>query len=152
MAQDYRFGPFWLDVENERVWRGDEEISLRPKTYAVLRYLLEQPSQLVTRAEILKTVWRGLFVTDAVLRVCIGETRQALADDPYKPQFIEAVHRRGYRFIGSVGGERASEDSGASALLAAASAYASAPGGQSSALSSVPLLGREAELAQLQGW
>ena len=101
MGYDYQFGPFRLDVENERLWRGREQIILRPKSFAVLRYLVAQPRQLVTRDEILEAVWRGIAVTDAVLTVCIGEIRQALGDDRHRPQYIETVHRRGYRFIGA---------------------------------------------------
>ena len=101
MGYDYQFGPFRLDVENERLWRGREQIILRPKSFAVLRYLVAQPRQLVTRDEILEAVWRGIAVTDAVLTVCIGEIRQALGDDRHRPRYIETVHRRGYRFIGA---------------------------------------------------
>jgi DNA-binding winged helix-turn-helix (wHTH) protein len=85
MEYDYQFGPFQLDVENERLWRGCEEIILRPKNFAVLRYLAAHPHQLVTRDKILQDVWRGTVVTDAVLTVCIGEIRQALGDDRHRP-------------------------------------------------------------------
>ena len=95
MGHDYQFGPFQLDVENERLWRGREEIILRPKSFAVLRYLVAHPHQLVTRDEILQAVWQGIVVTDAVLTVCIGEIRQALGDDWHRPQYVETVHRRG---------------------------------------------------------
>ena len=40
MAQDYHFGPFRLDLGNERLWRGREEVILRPKSFAVLGYLV----------------------------------------------------------------------------------------------------------------
>jgi DNA-binding winged helix-turn-helix (wHTH) protein len=104
MRHDYQFGPFQLDVENERLWCGREGVILRPKSFAVLRYLMTQPHQLVTRDEIFQAVWKGIVVTDAVLTVCIGEIRQALGDDRHRPQYIETVHRRGYRFIGTISG------------------------------------------------
>src|SRR5919109_2399992 len=102
MGYDYQFGPFRLDIENECLWRGREQIILRPKSFAVLRYLVTQPRLLVTRDEILEAVWRGIAITDAVLTVCIGEIRQALGDDRHRPQYIATVHRRGYRFIGAL--------------------------------------------------
>jgi DNA-binding winged helix-turn-helix (wHTH) protein/predicted ATPase len=96
------FGPFRFDEPNARVWRGAEAIMLTPKAFAVLRHLVLHPNRLVTKEELLETVWPKTIVTDAVLKVCIGEIRKALADDAKAPQVIETVHRRGYRFIGTV--------------------------------------------------
>ncbi len=48
-------------------------------------------------------MWQDTFVGDAVLKVAIREIREALADDPKSPRFIETAHRRGYRFIGQIG-------------------------------------------------
>jgi DNA-binding winged helix-turn-helix (wHTH) protein len=93
------FPPFRLDLLNERLWQGTQGIALRPKTFAVLRYLAERQGRLVTKAELLGALWPGLYVTDGVLMACIRELRKALSDNPRAPRFIEMVHRRGYRFI-----------------------------------------------------
>ncbi len=101
MAHDnpVMFGPFRLDAGTESVWRDTEEIRLRPKTFALLRYLAEHPGRLVTKDELVEAVWRGVAVGDAALAVCVGEIRKALGDEARRPRFIERVHRRGYRFI-----------------------------------------------------
>jgi DNA-binding winged helix-turn-helix (wHTH) protein len=52
----FLFPPFWLDARNEQLWRGSQAIALRPKTFAVLRYLVAQAGQLVTQAELLDAV------------------------------------------------------------------------------------------------
>lgn len=96
------FEPFCLDRSNECLWRGPEVIKLRPKAYAVLNQLVEHSGHLVTKEELLATVWPETFVTDAVLKVTIRQLRDALDDDPRAPLFIETAHRRGYRFIGHV--------------------------------------------------
>ena len=96
------FPPFRLDVVNERLERGSQTIALRPKTFAVLRYLLEQPGQLVTKEELLEAVWPDTHVSEAGLKDYIQEIRKALGDEARTPRFIETVHRRGYRFIGAV--------------------------------------------------
>ena len=75
MVQDYHFGPFRLDLGNARLWRSHEEVVLRPKSFAVLGYLVVRPGQLVTREEVLLATWPGVAVSDAVLTVCIGEKR-----------------------------------------------------------------------------
>jgi DNA-binding winged helix-turn-helix (wHTH) protein len=99
------FNPFRLDTVNECLWRGSQAISLTPKAFAVLQYLVEHPGRLVTKEELLDAVWPETYVSDAVLKVCIREIRKVLGDDPKAPQFIETVHRRGYRFIGEISGQ-----------------------------------------------
>jgi predicted ATPase/DNA-binding winged helix-turn-helix (wHTH) protein len=96
------FNPFSLDLVNECLWRGSQAIKLRPKAFAVLNYLRERPGQLVTKEELLNSIWPQTFVSDAVLKVTIRQLREALDDDPKCPRFIETAHRRGYRFIGQL--------------------------------------------------
>jgi DNA-binding winged helix-turn-helix (wHTH) protein/tetratricopeptide (TPR) repeat protein len=98
-APDLYFGPFRLD-HGMRLWSGHEQVGIRPRPLAVLRYLAERPGQLIPGEELLKQLWPGIYVTKVVLRVCVRELRQALKDDRVTPQFIETVGRQGYRFIG----------------------------------------------------
>src|ERR1044071_5467676 len=96
------FGQFRLDGNNEVLWDGSQAITLRPKAFAVLQYLLEHPGQLVTKQQLLDAVWPDTYVGDAVLKDIIRQIREALRDEVKSPQFIETAHRRGYRFIGQV--------------------------------------------------
>ena len=96
------FPPFCLDLANERLWRLAQPIPLRPKTFAVLRCFVEHPGQLLTKEALFEAVWSETAVSDVVLKVCIRELRHTLGDNARNPQFIETVHGRGYRFIGSV--------------------------------------------------
>jgi DNA-binding winged helix-turn-helix (wHTH) protein/predicted ATPase len=100
------FDRFSLDLVNECLWRGSQEIKIRPKAFAVLNYLLNRSGQLVTKEELLNAVWPETFVGDAVLKVTVGQLREALEDDPKSPRFIETSHRRGYRFIGAIAGQK----------------------------------------------
>jgi DNA-binding winged helix-turn-helix (wHTH) protein len=93
------FPPFRLDMVNECVWKETEAISLTPKAFAVLRYLVGHPGQLVSKEELLNAIWPEVYVSDAVLKVCVREIRKVLGDQPKAPRFIETLHRRGYRFI-----------------------------------------------------
>ena len=95
----FLFPPFWLDVRNEQLWRGAQTLVLRPKTFAVLRYLIAQAGQLITQDELLDAVWGPTAVSEAVVRSSIRELRSILDDRAQYPQFIQTVHRRGYRFI-----------------------------------------------------
>ena len=89
------FPPFRVDLLNERLWRDGREITVRPKTFAVLRYLLQRPGQSVSNAELLKAVWPDVIVSEAVPRMCISELRRALGDSVQNPRFIATQPRRG---------------------------------------------------------
>ncbi|MEW5974451.1 MAG: AAA family ATPase [Acidobacteriota bacterium] len=101
-GQRIAFGPFLLDTGNLRLSRGGCPVPLTPKAFDVLTYLLQHAGQLVTKDELLKSIWPESFVGDSVLKVCILEIRKALGDRAAAPQFVETVHRRGYRFIGGI--------------------------------------------------
>lgn len=95
------FPPFRLDVANEQLWREEQLIALRPKTFAILRYLAEHPNRLVTKEELLHAVWGDTLVSEEGLRDYLREIRQALGDDAEAPRFVETVRGRGYRFLPS---------------------------------------------------
>jgi predicted ATPase/DNA-binding winged helix-turn-helix (wHTH) protein len=96
------FGPFRLDIADRRLRRGGTVIPLRPKTLAVLDYLVARPGRLVTKEQLLTAVWPDTAVSDTVLKVCVREIREALDDDPEQPRYLETAHRLGYRFIGQI--------------------------------------------------
>jgi pimeloyl-ACP methyl ester carboxylesterase len=96
------FGGFTLDPANATLKRGATPIAVTPKAFGVLELLVRRAGQLVTKDEFLDDLWPGVFVGDAVLKVCVREIRQALCDDHHEPTFIETVHKRGYRFIAPV--------------------------------------------------
>jgi DNA-binding winged helix-turn-helix (wHTH) protein len=85
------FGPFRLDVAQNRLWRQEQPIALRPQAFAVLRYLVMHADRLVTKAELLQHVWGGRQVTDSVLRGCIYAIRVALADMAATPQYLDRI-------------------------------------------------------------
>src|SRR5689334_6225270 len=143
------FGQFRLDLTNECLWRGTRAISLRPKAFAVLKLLIENPGQLLTKQYVLDSVWPGTFVGDAVLKDNIRQLREALDDDAGSPIYIETAHRRGYRFIGKPS-VRASSKNASESLPVSLPAPTIAT--SSSSAMEIGLLGREAELAKMRGW
>ena len=96
------FAGFRFDPVESCLWKGDDEVSLRPKTAGVLRCLLLHGGDVTSRRTLLADVWPDGFVSDAVLNVCVNELRKVFADDPSHPRFIATVPRRGYRFVAAV--------------------------------------------------
>src|SRR5262245_30641618 len=91
-----------IEAENEWAWCGAQRLQLAPRTFAVLRHLVDGAGRLVTKDELLSAVWRGAIVSDAALASCIRDLRSALGDSSRAPRYIETVHRRGFRFIGRI--------------------------------------------------
>ena len=85
-----------LDLGRGCLLLDGNEIALRPKTFAVLRYLVEHRTRLVSKDELFAAVWPNVAVTDDALVQSISELRRALGDDG--PRLIRTVPRRGYRF------------------------------------------------------
>jgi TolB-like protein/DNA-binding winged helix-turn-helix (wHTH) protein/Flp pilus assembly protein TadD len=103
------FQSFRLDSANQCLWRGDERAQITPKAFDVLRYMVENAGRLVTQDELLEALWPETYVNQEVLRKYILEIRKVLGDRPEKPEFIETVTKRGYRFIAPVVDESAEE-------------------------------------------
>jgi predicted ATPase len=97
-----RFGEFRLDLQNECVWNGAEQLSLTPRPFSVLRYLVENPQRLVTHDELLEALWPETYVQPQVLRTYVLELRKLLGDDHAAPRFIQTIPKRGYRFVAAV--------------------------------------------------
>jgi DNA-binding winged helix-turn-helix (wHTH) protein/predicted ATPase len=151
------FAPFRLDLRNQCLWRDERAITLTPKAYAVLLCLLKHHSQLVTKEELLNAVWPETYVTDAAIKVCIGELRKALGDDARQPRFIETSHRRGYRFIGAITEERSEKLQGAPSTTTSATTSFTNSGRFLAPLRlrlspAMGLVGREASLSRLHGF
>jgi DNA-binding winged helix-turn-helix (wHTH) protein len=96
------FGPFVLDVGNARLTRDGALAELRPKAFELLAALAARPGQLLSKDELLDSVWRRRFITEGVIKLLASELRVALDDDPKAPRRIETVARGGYRFCGSL--------------------------------------------------
>jgi DNA-binding winged helix-turn-helix (wHTH) protein len=94
------FPPFRLDLFEERLWKDERELQLRPKPFAILRYLAQRPRRLVTRSEIVEGVWGGpVAMSGSLLRTHMLDLRHTLGD-----VVIETVIGRGYRFVATVSG------------------------------------------------
>ena len=93
------FGPYRLESDPYRLWRGSERIALRPMSLKVLAYLAHRPGRLVTKEELREQVWGTNYVSDTRLRVTVHEVRAALRDGLHGQEYIETVPGRGYRFV-----------------------------------------------------
>jgi DNA-binding winged helix-turn-helix (wHTH) protein len=146
------FGPYRMDLRNVQLWRGARAVKVTGKAFAVLRYLLEHPGQLVTKDDLFAAIWPQTVVSESTLASCIQELRQALRDNAKKPQYIETVHRRGYRFLPAVTTAPPVVSNQWSVVSPPPTALPRSQLATGHWQLTTPLVGRETELGQLHGW
>jgi len=113
----FEFEGYVLDPTRRSLWGGGRDIELRPKSFDVLAYLVENAGRLVLKDEIMRAGWPGVTVSDESLTRCVSDVRLALDDGAQK--IIKTIPRRGYMFAAPVarGGFGAYAGSAAPAAL-----------------------------------
>ena len=96
------FEDFELDEQLFELRRGGALVRLEPKMYDVLAHLIRNRSRVVSKDELLDTLWPGESVSESVLPRCIAMIRKALDDGRARPRLIGTIYGRGYRFLGTV--------------------------------------------------
>jgi DNA-binding winged helix-turn-helix (wHTH) protein/tetratricopeptide (TPR) repeat protein len=93
-ARSFRFASFTLDLDRLCLNTPSGEVKLRPKSFEVLRYLVAHAQRVVTKDEVIETVWPDVTVTEESLTRCISEVRRALGVEGHR--IIRTVPKRGY--------------------------------------------------------
>jgi eukaryotic-like serine/threonine-protein kinase len=94
----YEFGPFRLDPTERVLLREGKLVSLTPKMFDILLFLVQRNGHVVEKDELMRAIWPDTFVEEANLAVNISGLRKALSEVPEGRHYIETVQRRGYRF------------------------------------------------------
>jgi TolB-like protein/DNA-binding winged helix-turn-helix (wHTH) protein/thioredoxin-like negative regulator of GroEL len=94
--RSFAFGEFTLDLRRGALFRAGMEVKLRPKSFEVLRVLVERHGQLVSKEDLLAGIWGRAIVTDGAVTQCLIDVRRALGDE--SQQIVRTVPRRGYVF------------------------------------------------------
>jgi TolB-like protein/DNA-binding winged helix-turn-helix (wHTH) protein len=95
-SRSYTFGEYRLDLARGALLKSGADVKLRPKSFEVLRLLIERHGQLVTKDELLDAVWGHTVVTEDSIFQCLIDVRRAIGDE--SQQMIKTVPRRGYIF------------------------------------------------------
>lgn len=98
----YEFGSFRLDVIGRCVRRNGEILAFPPKPFDILALLVESNGQLITKEELMRTIWEDSPVEDGNLTVGISKIRKLLGEGRQQQKYIATLPRLGYRFIASV--------------------------------------------------
>jgi DNA-binding winged helix-turn-helix (wHTH) protein len=98
----FQVGEWWFEPDLDRISRGDEHRTLRPRVSELLAALADRPGELALKHELVDAVWQSGYVTDNALAHLVTELRGALGDDAAHPSYVETIFRRGYRLVAPV--------------------------------------------------
>jgi DNA-binding winged helix-turn-helix (wHTH) protein len=100
--QPFRMGDAVIDPMGNQISHGTETCHITSREMDVLMCLVQSESAVVSRQQLLDSVWQGVVVNDDALTLTVSRLRRALADDPRHPRYIETIPTRGYRLMAPV--------------------------------------------------
>jgi len=113
----YRFKDCKLDVEQLKLEKAGQRVHLEPQQRELLLLLIQNRQRVLSKEEILATVWRDRVVTDNAMSRSVYELRKALGDDSDQQSIIRTVRGHGYQFVADI--EESSPAGSGSALAPA---------------------------------
>jgi TolB-like protein len=105
----FRFGDHVLDVARRELWRGINPVVLEPQVFDLLVYLISNRDRVVTKDDLLESVWGGRVVSESTLTSRINSARKAIGDSGELQRLIRTSPRKGIRFVGDIVDERPME-------------------------------------------
>jgi TolB-like protein/Tfp pilus assembly protein PilF len=97
------FDDLALDCERRELRRGPALVPVEPKVFDFLVYLVQNRERVITRDELITSVWKGRIVSESALASCISAARSAIGDSGEQQRLIKTLSRKGVRFVGTVG-------------------------------------------------
>src|SRR5262245_26826461 len=110
----FRFENHLLDADRRELRRGSELVSLEPQVFDLLLYLVQNRDRVVSKEDLIASVWGGRIVSDSTLTSRINAARKAVGDSGEEQRLIRTIARKGIRFVCAV-----DEPSGSTAAGAA---------------------------------
>ena len=109
------FGDYVLDAERRELSRGADQIAIEPQVFDVLLHLVENRDRVVTKDDLIASVWGGRIVSEATLTSRINAARKAVGDSGEQQSLIKTYPRRGFRFVASLNNQATADQHAATA-------------------------------------
>jgi TolB-like protein/cytochrome c-type biogenesis protein CcmH/NrfG len=98
----FHFSDHVLDVNLRELTRGGESVAVEPQVFDLLVHLIENRDHVVTKDDLIETVWDGRIVSESTLTSRINAARRAVGDSGKDQAVIRTIARKGFRFVGDV--------------------------------------------------
>ena len=99
---DFRFGDFEIDAARQELRQAGAPVHIEPQVFDLLVYLVQHRDRIVSKDELIETIWHGRVISEAALSSRISAARRALGDNGNDQTLIRTLHKRGFRFVGEV--------------------------------------------------
>lgn len=98
----YRFAQFDLDPTRRELSRVGTAVHIEPQVFDLIVHLVRNRDRIVSKDELIDTIWNGRVISEAALSSRINGARRALDDNGNDQNFIKTLHKRGFRFVADV--------------------------------------------------
>jgi TolB-like protein/DNA-binding winged helix-turn-helix (wHTH) protein len=98
----YLFEEYAFDTDLRELYRGADVVSIAPQVFDLLDYLIRNRERVVSKDDLINTVWNGRVMSDAALTTRLNVARSVLGDSGEKQRLIKTLPRKGFRFVGTV--------------------------------------------------
>src|SRR3954471_23877299 len=102
VVMKYRFSDFEIDLSQHELRRAGVSVHIEPQVFDVIVHLVRNHDRVVSKDELIDTVWNGRAISEAAFSSRINGARRVLGDNGTDQLFIKTLHRRGFRFVGDV--------------------------------------------------
>ena len=109
----YLFEQYTFDTDRRELHRGAEMVSVAPHVFDLLHYLIRNRERVVSKDDLINSIWNGRSVSEAAVTTRLNAARNALGDSGEEQRLIKTLPRKGFRFIGQV--QEAQRPAGAAA-------------------------------------
>src|SRR5206468_6678175 len=96
------FENYSLDVGRRELRRGADPVSVEPLVFDLLEFLIRSRDRMVSKDDLISSVWKGRIVSESTLTSRINAARNAVGDNGEQQRLIRTIPRRGFRFVGDV--------------------------------------------------
>ena len=102
MVLKYQFAEFEIDLSQQELRRLGEAVHIEPQVFDLIVHLVRNHDRIVSKDELIETIWNGRIISEAALSSRINGARRALGDNGNDQALIRTLHKRGFRFVGDV--------------------------------------------------
>jgi len=98
----FLFNNYVLDCQRYELRKGDAAVALEPQVFDLLVYLIENRDRVVSKDDLIASVWAGRIVSESTLTSRINAVRKAIGDSAEQQDFVRTIPRKGVRFVANV--------------------------------------------------
>src|SRR5262249_2940325 len=93
---------FALDTDQRELRRGPTIVPIAPLAFDLLEFLIRNRERVLTKDDLIASIWNGRIVSESALSTCINAVRSAINDTGGRQRLIRTLPRKGMRFVGAV--------------------------------------------------